>query len=194
MKSGMARKTGLALSLVLSLLGAQTAYARWAKLLQVKPGMAEEPSISVKRLVSPDAKDCTLTLGNLDSGERHAWLIRADRELSPAEQEMRNYLWDHPAGKVTPWPKQMTYPVRAPIKSITVQVPTSVDVKTVSPENQLSGAGEELQFILVYKVTLPKAEAKNAYLYIDYPTAISDGGWFYSVDLGAFCAQPDDAH
>ena len=195
MKYGAAYKTCLTLSFIPFLIAAKAASAQWAGLLQITPGNSASSPIDVKYTISPNTKNCNLTVDTTNTGGMYAWLVRADRSLSPREQELRNYLWEIPMELVPAEPKWVEYPAQAPIRSIIQQVPKSryrkmADAATLEKEH--SEPHEE--FHTVYGIVLPKIATMNAYLYIDHPSAILDGGWFYSVDLAAFCAKRDDIH
>ena len=38
-----------------------------------------------------------------------------------------------------------------------------------------------------YELTISKKASRNAYIYIDFPSLVFDGGYYYSINLGPFC-------
>ncbi len=40
-------------------------------------------------------------------------------------------------------------------------------------------------------VTLPQSEMRRAYIYVDFPRPVNDGGYYYSIDLATFADHRD---
>ena len=57
-------------------------------------------------------------------------------------------------------------------------------------EHKFDSVAKTFELILHdFEVTIHKDFIKTAYIYIDYPTVVMDGGYYYSIDLGSYWKQ-----
>ncbi len=97
----------------------------------------------------------------LCEGHKCVWLIISNKPVSPEKQNFRNYIWSSEKEK------QLTL----------------TKTKLQCKKNKDSCQSKHLEGIL------EKEKAARAYIYIDYPKFIFDGGYYYCVDLNTYQSQ-----
>lgn len=141
------------------------AFASWSGFAAVTPESKSKYNIDLKTTISPKSENCTVTMQALAYPSKHAWLILTSKQLSEKEQELREFIWN---GSLEP---------SSLVKKIKLS-PGGADKN-----------GEENIKNLYYEFTISEVESKGAYVYIDFPDLVFDGGYYYSIDVGAFCTQ-----
>ena len=148
------------------LLYVQQAIASWSAFAVVTPESQSRYDVKIESDVS-DSGTCTIKFDAIQYPYEHAWLILTSRKLSKTEQELRYFIWEHtnaPPGLI--------------LKS---KISPAIDrTKFMDHENINDG---------YYEITLTNRTDHHAYVYIDYPRPIDDGGYYYSIDLGAYCGR-----
>lgn len=140
------------------------AQAVWSEFAHVTPDTQEKYKLDVS--ITPIVGSENRFLIRLEAvGYDHklAWLIVSSETLSVKDQELRDYIWS--AAK--------------PEKEILIKtklMPTGVGGFPSSDQG-------EKRF---YEVELDSQFISRAYIYIDFPSQVFDGGYYYSVDLGSF--------
>ena len=151
------------LPLVLLLL-AQQATASWSAFAVVTPKSQSRYAVDIRSNVS-DSGTCTVRFDAIHYPHKHAWLILTSRKLSKEEQELRYFIWEHtnaPPGLI--------------LKS---KISPAIDQMKFMDHGNVSDA--------YYEVHVKNQPGHNAYIYIDYPRPVDDGGYYYSIDLGTYC-------
>ena len=99
--------------------------------------------------------------GPLADGQE-AWLITCKQSLLSEKQNFRSAVWSQSQGNEDIVHMQQVNPVRAP--SVTADGKAEAYIEVVL-------TGEEMQ---------------RSYIYIDYPSEVRDGGYYYSIDLAYY--------
>jgi len=100
-------------------------------------------------------------IGPVD-GHKKVWLIVCKQTLLPSSQNFRSIIWDE----------------REKNKGI-------VKISQLKPgQITLPETGDQ-QYAYV-EVALSNDEMGRSYLYIDYPSEVYDGGYYYSIDLAYY--------
>lgn len=149
----------------LLLCAAQGALAVFSEFVHITPETRDDYGLEV--CVSSDAKDINGVLIRVRiprDGHKVAWLITSTSHLDPEKQKFRNHIWKDPDGN--------SPSSDSPIVKISLLGHSDSD-----PEN--------------VHIEIPRSEMSNSYVYVDFPYAVFDGGYFYSVDLDAF-SEIDD--
>ena len=148
------------------LLFAQQAIASWSAFAVVTPESQSRYDVDIKSSVS-NSGTCTVKFDAIQYPHKHAWLILTSRKLSKREQELRYFIWEH---------------TNAP--------PSLILISKISP------ATDQMKFMdygnvndAYYEILVKNQSGHNAYIYIDYPRPVDDGGYYYSIDLGAYCGR-----
>ncbi|PCK04827.1 MAG: hypothetical protein COA42_18785 [Alteromonadaceae bacterium] len=145
------------------LLCSNYAQASWSKFALVTP--ESETVFGLKVLMSPiENKPGTYTikLKAVGYNHKHAWLIISQKKLSPSEQQLREYIWQ---GSKT---KQ------------------DILVKAKLMPTGIGGLAEKEEVEKFYVVELDSKLIERSYIYIDFPSLVFDGGYYYSIALGAY--------
>jgi len=132
----------------------------------ITPENQSKHKIYVEALKS-DSGTCNIRMNAIGYPYLHAWLIITSKELSKEEQEFRKVIWSE------------VYP------------PESLIIKSkLNPENDRSSLlkKEELKDAF-YEISISNKLGHSAYIYIDYPHLVFDGGYYYSIDLKKFCGN-----
>ncbi len=151
--------------LVLLLLLSNQGLAAWSRFAIVTPENQSKYHVKVEASLSKQNGSCTVKLNTLEYPSKHAWLILTSKKLSNQEQALRGYIWGED------------------------KAPSSLILKA-----KLNPAGRELitsenNDEAYYKLTISKEVFPNAYIYIDFPAVVFDGGYYYSINLGAYCVH-----
>ena len=159
---GMCRSTVVG-SLLLVL---QVAYGSWAQLIHVTPNstMGKGPEVHViVSQVAPTSVQVSATFPEYyDSAGSYKtpWLIEATRRLK--EQELHDFRYSIDSrGEQT------------------IDLPHVATIEELSPERVLKGE-------VTFTVTLVAEAAEYSYMYYGFGSDISDGGYYYVVDIPAY--------
>ncbi len=150
-------KKKIILILWLSLVNA--AFASWSEFIVITPkNEPEHPfSIQVKTVPDHEERSRIRVIGPVD-GRQHAWLIVCKKYVNSNEQAFRSALWSNAQNQN--------------IERVIRLRP----VQTTLPESS-----EQSQPYV--EVELSHKQMRRAYIYIDYPKPVDDGGYHYSIDL-----------
>lgn len=136
--------------------------ASWSAFAQVTPETENRYDIDVS--VTPVEGSESRYFVTIDdiSFAQHAWLIVTSKEQPDEQQELRYHIWA-----------------------------SDLSVENIIILARLNPNGEEVSGGTAdgrnsYEIVMDSELLKHAYIYIDYPTTIFDGGYYYSVDLNAF--------
>lgn len=149
---------------LLLLVFSENALAVFSAFAVVTPDTESEYSIKIEHSVSHDGY-CKVKFNTLGYPQKHAWLILTSKKLTQQEQVLRSYIWgddDAPSGLVV---KSKIFPAK----------------------NNLENASETNIEKSFYEIILSKRITYKPYVYIDFPYPIEDGGYYYLIDLGAYC-------
>lgn len=143
------------------LLASSQVWASWSDFAHVTPETQQKYKLDVE--ISPLANRKNIfqvKFNSVGSKHKQAWLIVAAISLSKEEQKLRDYVWQS-----TPLISEIS------LKAL---------LKPVSDKNSISS---------YYEVELTVELLKRAYIYIDFPFMVADGGYYYSIDLATFLAE-----
>ena len=151
---------------LLLLLFARQAIASWSAFAVVTPESQSRYEVDIESEVS-DSGTCTIKLDAIQYPYEHAWLIITARKLSKQEQELRYFIWEHanpPPGLI-----------------LKTKISPAIGQTKFMDDGNINDA--------YYEVIITNQTDHNAYIYIDYPRPVDDGGYYYSIDLGAYCVR-----
>lgn len=149
---------------LIAILAAVQARAAWSAFAHVTPETEERYGLVV--YVTQIEKDSfRIRLPAVGYDHKRAWLIIASDRLTEREQALRSYIW------------QSTKP------------PRPILVKAKLSPRQSSASSPKQGEPRYYEVELSSEMIKRAYIYIDFPSVVLDGGYFYSIDLPAYLAR-----
>jgi hypothetical protein len=146
------------------LLYTQQALASWSGYAVVTPESQSEYEVDIKAVVSPSGI-CTVKFKAIGYPDKHAWLILTSSKLSNKEQKLRNYLWE-----------DIDAPPNLVLKS---KINPAIDKLNFLDNENVNDA--------YYEIKITNKISHSAYIYIDFPHPVNDGGYYYSIDLGAYC-------
>lgn len=104
-------------------------------------------------------------IGPVD-GHKKVWLILCKQSLRPASQNFRSTIWED----------------REDSKEI-VSLSQLKPGLIILPES----GNQQLAYV---EVVLSSDEMRRSYLYIDHPSEVHDGGYYYSIDLAYYLKGP----
>ncbi len=139
------------------------AFAAFSAFVVITPqNEAEHPfRVQVEPLDEQRAASRVRVVGPVD-GSQKVWLIVCKRPLAVYRQNFRSFIWDgEPQGG---------------------DILRATRLKRAASRSVEAG-GQEYPYV---EVDLPHAVMRRAYVYIDYPQAVKDGGRYYSIDLGFY--------
>jgi hypothetical protein len=161
---------------ILLLVFANQALARWSSFVVVTPmsqskeqeivipGKKSWEQLHVEAKVSHQGGMCTVKLRPVGYPSKQAWLVITSKQLSKKEQDLRSTIWGQS------------------IQDPNIILKTKLSPYTVWVVNDdFTDA--------YYELAISKTESQYAYIYIDFPVPVEDGGFYYSIDVGAFCAR-----
>ena len=144
------------------LLYAQSAFAIFSAFEIINPSTQIKHNISVEITEKKENKlyyDIKITKVG---GHKHAWLIESTKQLQPDDLEFREYIW---SGK-----------------------DDNNHVKSIRKIEVLEGelVPDKKQPKLYLKVSIPKEKIDRSYIYLDFPSIVFDGGYYYAIDLSSY--------
>ena len=142
--------------------------ANWSRYAHVTP--KSENAYDLNVYVSPTNEENTTYLIRLPAisfPSKQAWLIVTPKPISPKEQNQRTRFWGDDLNTKN-------------IESIIPLRPNGIPIFSQADEPDIEK---------YYEVIIPAHEADRAYIYIDFPTPVSDGGYFYSIDIGSYVKE-----
>ncbi len=153
-------KKKLLLIVWLSLVNA--AFAASSQFVVVTPANeAQHPFlVQVKAVADDDERSRVRVIAAVDGGQR-AWLILCKTYLNSSGQNFRNVLW------------------------FSAKNQNIERVTRLAPEQTTLSESGEKSYSYV-EVELSYEQMRRAYIYIDYPRPIDDGGDYYSIDLAYY--------
>lgn len=148
--------------LILSTSLVNTAFAASSAFVVITPeNEAEHPfSIEVNAVADHEQRSRVRIIGPVN-GSQHTWLIICKKYLSPSRQNFRGFFWYRDRHKEIERATRL-YPDQ-------IRLPESGDKTYEHVEVELS-----------------HEHMRRAYIYIDYPFEVRDGGYYYSIDLAYY--------
>ena len=172
------------------------AFAQWSALAIITPDSQSRHKgllVESTALQTANRENCTIKFKADAVGYplKQAWLAFASRPLTADEQKLREYIWAKPNQPSSTNQREIAISaLKGPFVSITpieVSHPTQLDqVAQQITSVPLTTANDDHAY---YELTISRTSAKAAYIYVDFPSLIADGGYYYSIDVGAFCAR-----
>ena len=150
------------LILIFSLSLVNAAFAASSAFFVITPeNEVEHPFLIQVKVVADNEERSRIRIVGAIDGYRHAWLIVCKKYLNSSRQNFRGFFW---------------YSSRhREIERVTRLHPG----QTTLPES-----GEQMYEYV--EVELSHEQMRRAYIYIDYPFEIMDGGDYYSIDLAYY--------
>lgn len=148
-----------------SLFLANNSFASWSRYAHVTPETETKFELNVQ--VEPVNNKKTAYLVRLEAvafPSKQAWVIVTPKPLSPSAQNQRSRFWGDKLNTEN-------------VESIVPLRPTGIPIFPQSNETK----SEKF-----YEVVIPAGQMDRTYIYIDFPTRVADGGYYYSIDLGAY--------
>lgn len=144
---------------------ANSSFASWSRYAYVTPETEAEYELNVQ-IERADSKNKTylIRLDAIAFPSKQAWLIVTPKPLSASEQNQRSRFW---GDKLNTENVESIVPLR--LTGIPI-FPQSNDIKSD----------------LFYEIVISESQMHRTYIYIDFPTPVADGGYFYSIDLGSY--------
>ena len=137
-------------------------YAAWGGFALVTPETAMKYGLDLEIQPILNGGNYKVKFNALGYSHKNAWLIITSSAMSEKEQQLRGYIWGE------------------------TEVPRKLIMQTkLNPTDFSEKSGKE-NGTRYYEVIISKELIKNAYVYIDFPGMVFDGGYYYSIDLGAF--------
>lgn len=156
---------------VISLFITNYSFASWSQYAYVTPETETKYKLNVH--VEPANSKNAAYLIRLEAvafPSKQAWLIVTPKPLSPSEQDQRSRFWGDKLNTEN-------------VDSIVPLRPTGIPIFPQS---------NEIKSEKFYEVVIPADQMDRTYIYIDFPTPVDDGGYFYSIDLGAYLPSDED--
>lgn len=152
--------------ILIFILVAIPANATWSSFAYVTPETENNYGlkIEVSKIENEKGKYRTKIFGITNDEMKQAWLIISSEKLTENEQNLRSYIWES----------------IKPSKYILVKAKLNPN-KSFSFETKKKPGH--------YEVDLSSVMMERAYIYIDFPVKVYDGGWYYSIDLPAYLAR-----
>jgi len=140
------------------------AHASWSAFAYITPETQEKYKLEVS--ISPIdgvRKKFLIRFNAVGYDSKLAWLIVTEEPLSEKGQELRDYIWSG------------------------VKTESEILIKSKMMPTGIGGfSSKDKKKERFYEIELDSELIKRAYIYIDFPSMVFDGGYYYSVDLGAF--------
>ena len=150
------------IAIVLLLISSQS-QARWSRFAHVTPENESKYGLEVKLTpVDGQKSKFSIKVKAVADDAKNAWLIVASEALSKEGQELRYYIWQSKKTEKDILVKAMLMPTK--------------------------GAGESSarRRPKYYEVELDSKLMGRSYIYIDFPSPVTDGGYYCSIDLGSY--------
>jgi len=144
----------------------EASFAQVSAFVVITPENEAEHSFQIQVETVPERKNYSRVrvIGPID-GRRQAWVIVCKEYVNASGQNFRNYLWYRGVNKNIQRVRRL-HPGQTRPNGFTAQ---------------------EHEYV---EVDLPRDQIRRAYIYIDYPSEVDDGGYYYSIDL-AFYLEAD---
>lgn len=160
-------KTPIALTLVLVVV---QAHAAWSAFAHVTPETEKKYQLAVDITPIQNEKDgFRIKFPAVGYDHKQAWLIVTSDKLTEKEQELRNYIWE------------------------SIKPPKRILVKAKLSPRETAALSSRRDEPRHYEVELSAEMIERAYIYIDFPSMVLDGGYYYSIDLPAYLARYKEA-
>jgi hypothetical protein len=104
-----------------------------------------------------------------DGSLKHVWLIICKTELGESEKNFREYIWSIGDGR----------------RSVEVLAKLGRGIEYPGPGVEERDKNRYIELILAREIMA------RAYIYIDFPQMVLDGGFYYSIDLPEFLRRVD---
>lgn len=148
--------------LIFSLSLANAVFAASSAFVVITPENEGEHPFSIQVKIVPDQEERSrVQIVGAINGSRHAWLIVCKKTLNSNQQNFRAFFW---------------YGGRHEEIERAIRLYPG---KTTLPES-----GDQMYEYV--EVELSHEQMRRAYVYIDYPLEINDGGYYYSIDLAYY--------
>lgn len=156
-------KTLIALILVLV---AVQAHAAWSAFAHVTPETEKQYELVVDMTPIQNEKGSfRIKFSAVGYDHKQAWLIIASDKLTEKEQELRGYIWE------------------------SIKPPKQILVKAKLSPHGIGALSSKRDKPIYYEVELSSEMIERAYIYIDFPSMVLDGGYYYSIDLPTYLAR-----
>ena len=142
---------------------ANITYATFSQFVHITPLTEKKYAIEVKvtRIENQENK-YKIRVPLLSDDHKHVWLITCKNAIAPEQQDFRNYIWS------------------------LQEENRNIVLKThLMPEESLY-APPDLKKSKYIELILDKNILMRSYIYIDFPPVVSDGGFYYSIDLSTY--------
>lgn len=140
-------------------------FASWSRFAYVTPKTEKDYELSV--YITPTNQFKTTYLIRLPAvsyPSKQAWLIVTPTSISPTEQNQRERFWSKELNTEN-------------VEAIIPLRPKGI------PIFQKTDNSNKEKF---YEVVIPADQIDRTYIYIDFPTPVYDGGYYYSIDIGTY--------
>jgi|GEM_PF-3260988 len=141
------------------------AQASWSRYAYVSPETEKEYELKISVLPADKSnKTFIVKFSAVSFPFKQAWVITTPKPISPKEQNQRNRFW---AEELNVSGVESIIPLRP---------------KGISMFNSPGDSESEK----VYELVVSASQVQRTYIYIDFPSSVDDGGYFYSIDLGSY--------
>ncbi len=149
-------------TLVILMLTSQ-AQADWSGFAHVTPSSEAELKLKVSMTpVENQPGKYSVKLEAVGYNHKLAWLIIAKNALSPDGQQLRDYIWSG------------------------AKTEQDILVKVKLMPTGIGGFAQKEETEKFYVIELSSNLIERSYIYIDFPSPVFDGGYYYSIDIGAY--------
>jgi len=141
----------------------EQADARFSRFVSVTP--ESEHQFDIKVLMEPvhnNPNKISIKFNGVKSGSKVVWLIVASSQISMEEQNFRTFIWSKPKSN----------------RDILIKAQLSPSSKMGSRQKNITEK--------YYELEIDSKLINQSYVYIDFPTAVRDGGYYYTIDLAAY--------
>lgn len=150
------------------LIFANTAYASFSQFIRITPETEKKHNIQVQiKPISNQKNKYRITIP-FSSDSQQAWLIICKKPVVPEKQEFRNYIWSFCTDDDEN-------------RDIIVSACLRENKNNLIPPD--SGTSNNIEIIL------DEESIRKAYIYIDFPMLVLDGGYYYTIDLSSYLDQ-----
>lgn len=150
------------LALMILLLTSQ-AQADWSSFVYVTPNTEAEVELKVSmNPIKNKPGKYSIKLKAIGYNHKYAWLIITKNPLSYDEQQLREYIWSGTKSE------------------------QDILVKAKLMPTCIGGLTKKVEVEKFYVIELDSDLIKRSYIYIDFPSRVLDGGYYYSIDLGKY--------
>ena len=150
-------------TLILILLTSQL-QADWSGFAHITPRTEAKAGINV--LINPiknKLNKYSIKVNTIGYNQQYAWLIITKNKLTADKQQLREYIWNG-----------------------ATESEQNIILKTRLFPVGIAGFREKIEVEKFYLIELDSDLIKRSYIYIDYPSMILDGGYYYSIDLAKY--------